>query len=223
MFALLFAQMLCYQAVDQVLCLISSVTISFANEAPARTLLALLILDIFRVVCDIFERSSAQDLLAPLIATFFSCFELCASPNEPREDASIKQPCVNEIRETFTASLAYDAYIPLCKSLGDTFMGATLDKNYDMIWQLCCTVDKALSNHTPSPTAQPVFILSDEETETDRNLKVKPAPNVNNNAERNSSLERETRNDAKSGSLERTVLSSTETRYYKPFASCQGK
>ena len=200
-------QMLCYQAVDQVLCLISSVTISFANEAPARTSLAFLVLDIFRVVCDIFERGSAQDLLAPLIETFFSCFELCASPNEP--DGSMKQPCANEIRETFTASLAYDAYIPLCKSLGDTFMGTTLKENYDVIWQLCCTVDKALSNHTPSATAKPVSILSDEETENDQTFKVKLPPNATENSERSSSLEKETRSDAKSF---------METRY-NPFTS----
>ena len=200
-------QMLCYQAVDQVLSLISSVTISFANEAPARSTLALLILDIFKVVCDIFERGSAQDLLASLIATFFSCFESCASPTKPDTDGSTKQLCVNEIRETFTASLAYDAYIPLCRSLGDTFMTATLDKNNDTIWQLCCSVDKALSNHTPSPTAQPVFILSDEDMETKPNLKVKE------NAEKSSSLDRETRNDGKSGSLERNASGSAETRY----------
>lgn len=208
--------MLCYQAVDQVLSLLSSVTISFANEAPARSTLALLILDIFKVVCDIFERDSAQDLLASLIATFFSCFELCRSPTKPEKDGSTRQPCVNETRETFTASLAYDAYIPLCRSLGDTFMTATLDKNNDMIWQLCCSVDKALSNHTPSPTAQPVFILSDEEISiTNPNLKVKHAPNMIENAEKSSSLDRETRNDGKSGSLERNASSSAETRYLK--------
>ena len=206
-------QMLCYQAVDQVLSLVSSVTISFANEASARSTLALLILDIFKVVCDIFERGSAQDLLAHLIATFFSCFELCTSPTKPDKDGSTKQPCVNEIRETFTALLAYDAYIPLCRSLGDTFMTATLDKNNDMIWQLCCSVDKALSNHTPSPTEQPVFILSDEDMETNPNLKAKHAPNINENAEKSSSLDRETRNDGKSGSLERNASGSAETRY----------
>lgn len=214
--------MLCYQAVDQVLCLISSATITLASEAPARTFLALLVLDILQVVCDIFERGLAQDLLAPLIATFFSCFESCNSPTETGKDVSRKQPCANEIRETFTASLAYNAYILLCKSLGDTYMSATLDKNYDMIWQLCCSVDEALSNHTPFPTSQPVFVLSDEESETVRaTSKVKPAPNATEKKAFDSesfSPDVESRKDAKSASLERAVPVQLETRYNMQWA-----
>ena len=199
--------MLCYQAVDQVLCLISSATITFASEAPARTFLALLVLDILTVVCNIFERGSAQDLLAPLIATFFSCFESCASPIETEKAGSTARSCVNEIRDTFTASLAYNAYIPLCKCLGDTYMTATLDKNNDMIWQLCCSVDEALSTHTPSPSSQPVFVLSDEESETGSTLNVKPAP------ERSHSPDVESRKDAKGASLERAAPVQVQPRY----------
>ena len=43
-------------------------------------------------------------------------------------------------------------------------MEATL-YNYDMIWLLCCSMDKGLSNHTPPMTSQPKFVLSDEEPE----------------------------------------------------------
>ena len=198
--------MLCYQTVDQVMCLVSSATLTFANEAPARTFLALLVLDILKVVCDIFERSAAQDLLSQLIATFFSCFASCGSPIEAEKSGSAKQPCANEISDTFTASLAYNAYIPLCKCLGDTYMTATLDKNHDMIWQLCCSVDGGLSNHTPSPTSQPVFLTSDHESETQPRTKVKIPP------EKNPSPEVESRKDAKNASLERAASAQMDTR-----------
>jgi hypothetical protein len=86
-------------------------------------------------------------------------------------------------------------------------MSATLDKNYDMIWQLCCSVDEALSNHTPSPTSQPVFVLSDEESETVRaTSKVKPAPNATE------------KKAFDSESLERAVPVQLETRYNMQWA-----
>ena len=181
-------------------CLMSSPSITFASEAPGRTFLALLILDILKVVCDILERKYAQDLLAPLISTFFSCFDLSL-----HETDSVEQACWNEIRDTFTASLAYNAYILLCKSLGDTYMGATLDKTYDVVWQLCCSVDHALSNHTPSPTSQSVFVLSDAETGPALKAKLPANPPEN-------SPDIETRKDAKSGSMERSGPVQVETR-----------
>ncbi|XP_028396070.1 WD repeat-containing protein 81-like [Dendronephthya gigantea] len=196
-------EMLCYQALDLVLCLISSATITFASEAPARTFLALLILDILQVVCEIFERPSAQDLLSPLIATLFSCFEFGSTPTSPNKDSSPGQPCADEIRETFNASLAYNLYITLCKCLGDTYMTATLDKNNEMIWQLCCSVDKALSNHTPKAM-----------TPTDTEPKPKPF-----DSESSYLAEPETRKVAKSASLERSDAFQQEKRAKTTFVS----
>lgn len=200
--------MLYYQVVDQVLCLIASPSISFASEAPARTFMALLILDILKVTCDIFERKTAQDLLAQFIATFFSCFDCSTFPIEVKTNGVAKQTCVSEMRETFTASLAYNAYIPLCKCLGDTYMATTLDKNNEMIWQLCCSVDKALSNHTPLPNFQPVFVLSDKEYIPHLESRIKPAPVDREKVfdhERNYSSEVATRKDVKCVSFERAA------------------
>lgn len=189
--------MLCYQVLDQILCLISSATITFASEAPARAFLALLVLDILQVVCEIFERPSAQDLLSPLIASLFSYFEFGSTPTSPNKDGSPGQPCADEIRETFNASLAYNLYIPLCKCLGDTYMTTTLDKNYEMIWQLCCSVDKALSNHTPAAKAP---------TDADSSLK-------SFDSESSYSAEQGTRRVVKTASLERSDAIQQEKRY----------
>jgi hypothetical protein len=75
-------------------------------------------------------------------------------------------------------------------------MAATLDKNNDMIWQLCCSVDEALSNHTPPPTSEP-----------------QPASKVKLPQEKSYSSDVESRKDAKNASLERAASSHTETRY----------
>lgn len=214
-------EILCHQTLHQVLCLLSSGTISFASGAPARTSLALLIIDVLSIICDILERDEAKDLLAPLIGTFFSAFDQAFSvPVRSESDvapvtlleATVQvQPCAKEIQQTFTASLAYNTYIPLCKNLGDTYMEATLC-NYDMIWQLCCSMDKGLSNHTPPMNLQPMFVLSDDEQET---CVVAPDSELSAHAtnkrasgvsfERSYSPTTEMKKEANTGSLERSA------------------
>lgn len=69
---------------------------------------------------------------------------------EDVEDLS-NTPAYNELYQTFSASIAHHAFLPLCGIMGSKYMESSLH-NHDLIWNLCCSYDVQLSHPTCEDT-----------------------------------------------------------------------
>ncbi|XP_077530385.1 WD repeat domain 81 [Haemaphysalis longicornis] len=70
----------------------------------------------------------------------------CSPPLEEREegkdDRNTPERALEEIKQVFTAELAYMTYVPLCKLAGGIYMEQTINNN-DLILELCASYDSA--------------------------------------------------------------------------------
>ncbi|XP_064489636.1 WD repeat-containing protein 81-like isoform X2 [Ornithodoros turicata] len=132
----------------------SSLHLCFPSGVRGRLLLTYRIADVLYLVGLRIGFEMSRRHLSAVLRRFFSSFDRAHNagsvadvqhltplegPVDPGSAATLVK-ALEEIKEVFTAELAFMTYVPLCKLAGGIYMEQTLE-NYDLIMRLCETYD----------------------------------------------------------------------------------
>ncbi|XP_077493894.1 WD repeat domain 81 isoform X2 [Amblyomma americanum] len=147
--------------------LASSIQHCFPRGVASRQVLTRKIADTLYLVGLRIGFQMSRRHLSVLLRRFFASFNRAFPPGDiadvrhltplpsaadKGDDRNIPERALQEVKEVFTAELAFMTYIPLCKLAGGIYMEQTL-QNHELILELCAVHDSALAMGEPGSDA----------------------------------------------------------------------